>query len=106
MTNQKGFTLIEMLIVLLVISVLLIITIPNLSAQTGNIRTKGCEALVSTAEAQTEAYILDHGSHPATMDTLIDEDYLKQKECPTGEVLSYDTSDPKKIIVSEPVQTP
>ncbi|WP_079479681.1 competence type IV pilus major pilin ComGC [Halobacillus salinus] len=102
MFNEKGFTLIEMLIVLLVISVLLIITIPNLSAQTGSIRSKGCEALIATAEAQTEAYMLDHGTHPASIDTLIDDGYLKQKECPNGEVLSYDTSDPKKITAAAP----
>ena len=29
--NQKGFTLIEMLIVLLIISVLILITVPNLT---------------------------------------------------------------------------
>ncbi len=47
MNNEKGFTLIEMLIVLLVISVLLLITIPNVAKHNTNIQSKGCEGLVN-----------------------------------------------------------
>ncbi|ELK46233.1 ComG operon protein 3 [Halobacillus sp. BAB-2008] len=58
MKNEKGFTLIEMLIVLLVISVLLIITIPNMTKNSQNIRDKGCEALTATAEARQKPIFL------------------------------------------------
>jgi competence protein ComGC len=44
--NEKGFTLIEMMIVLLVISVLLFITIPNVTNQSNSINSKGCEAFI------------------------------------------------------------
>lgn len=44
--NERGFTLIEMLIVLLVISILLIITIPNITKNQSTIQSKGCEAFV------------------------------------------------------------
>ncbi|MCA0970098.1 prepilin-type N-terminal cleavage/methylation domain-containing protein [Halobacillus litoralis] len=102
MKNEKGFTLIEMLIVLLVISVLLIITIPNLSAQTGTIRSKGCEALISTAEAQTEAYLIENETYPATIETLVTDGYLKQTDCPNGEVLKYDSTEEGKVISEQP----
>ena len=46
MKNEKGFTLIEMMIVMLVISVLLIITIPNVAKHNSNINNKGCDAYV------------------------------------------------------------
>ncbi|XKE65995.1 prepilin-type N-terminal cleavage/methylation domain-containing protein [Jeotgalibacillus malaysiensis] len=42
--NNKAFTLIEMVIVLLVISVLLIVSLPNISSQSKEINGKGCEA--------------------------------------------------------------
>ncbi len=45
--NERGFTLIEMMIVLLVISVLLFIAIPNVTKQSGSINAKGCEAFVN-----------------------------------------------------------
>ncbi len=44
--NEKGFTLIEMMIVMLVISVLLIVTIPNVAKHNSNINNKGCQAFV------------------------------------------------------------
>ncbi|WP_152908487.1 prepilin-type N-terminal cleavage/methylation domain-containing protein, partial [Geobacillus stearothermophilus] len=44
--NQKGFTLIEMLIVLMVISVLLLIAIPNIAKHNSMINEKGCEAFL------------------------------------------------------------
>ncbi len=46
MKNEKGFTLIEMMIVLLIISVLLIITIPNIGRHNATVNEKGCEAYV------------------------------------------------------------
>lgn len=36
--NEEGFTLIEMLLVLLVISVLIILIIPNIAAQSRNVQ--------------------------------------------------------------------
>ncbi|MEH7441130.1 competence type IV pilus major pilin ComGC [Bacillus sp. JJ1122] len=88
MKNQKGFTLIEMMIVLLVISVLLIITVPNISKHSSNINTKGCEAYMKTVEAQVQAYKIDHNKTP-TFAELKTEGYLKSDEgkCPDGSVL-------------------
>ncbi|UOR12323.1 competence type IV pilus major pilin ComGC [Halobacillus amylolyticus] len=92
MNNQKGFTLIEMLIVLLIISVLLIITIPNLTENNKTIRSKGCEALTLTAEAQVEAYKIENGTFPASLDTLVTGNFLKQTTCPNGKELVYNTT--------------
>ncbi|RWZ60089.1 prepilin-type N-terminal cleavage/methylation domain-containing protein [Halobacillus fulvus] len=93
MRNEKGFTLIEMLIVLLVISVLLIITIPNLSENSTTIKDKGCEALISTAEAQVEAYyIRNDNQYPASLEVLVDDGYLKQTTCPNGDALYLNTA--------------
>lgn len=44
--NEKGFTLVEMLIVIAIISVLIILFIPNLTGKTKDVNDKGCEALV------------------------------------------------------------
>lgn len=42
--SNKGFTLVEMMVVLLIISVLLLVTIPNIARHTATIDSKGCEA--------------------------------------------------------------
>lgn len=85
MKNQKGFTLIEMMIVLLVISVLLIITVPNISSHSSNINEKGCEAYMKMVEAQVEAYKIDKNVTP-TIELLKSGGYLKNEAaaCPDG----------------------
>ncbi|WP_394217821.1 competence type IV pilus major pilin ComGC [Halobacillus trueperi] len=82
--NEKGFTLIEMLIVLLVISVLLIITIPNMSKNSDSVKAKGCEALQKTVEAQAQAYFIEKGNFPDSTQTLVTEEYISQDTCPDG----------------------
>ena len=88
MKNQKGFTLIEMMIVLLVISVLLIITVPNISKHSSNINSKGCQGYVKLVEAQVQAYKIEHNTIP-TFTQLADEGYLKSAEakCPDGSAI-------------------
>ncbi|MGP4061724.1 competence type IV pilus major pilin ComGC [Halobacillus litoralis] len=99
LNNEKGFTLIEMLIVLLVISVLLIITIPNMAQNSTTIRSKGCEALIKTVEAQGEAYYIDTDSYATSIDILESSDYISTTTCPNGDELAY--SDGKVSIVGE-----
>ncbi|MGV2938249.1 competence type IV pilus major pilin ComGC [Mesobacillus sp. LC4] len=100
MKNQKGFTLIEMMIVLLVISVLLIITVPNIATHSSNINSKGCEGYIKMVEAQVQAYKIDNNSIP-TFDQLKTDKYLKNtgSQCPDGKtelVINSDGSVLKK----------
>jgi competence protein ComGC len=84
MKNEKGFTLVEMMIVMLVISVLLIVTIPNVARHNTNINTKGCEAFVKMVQAQVQSYIIDKNKVP-TMSDLISDNYLiEDTGCPNG----------------------
>lgn len=78
--NEEGFTLIEMLLVLLVISVLIILIIPNIAAQSSNVQDTGCDAQVKMVQSQIEAYTLNEGSDPADMSALTDGGYLTQEQ--------------------------
>ncbi|WP_043933869.1 competence type IV pilus major pilin ComGC [Bacillus sp. EB01] len=91
--NQNGFTLIEMMVVMLVISVLLAITIPNVTKHNDTINKKGCGALLKVVEAQVQAYHLENGVYPSNLAVLIDGKYLEpgSGNCPGGG---------KKIVVS------
>ncbi len=84
MKNEKGFTLIEMMIVMLVISVLLIITIPNITKHNSNINNKGCEAFVKMVQSQVQSYEIEHNAYPASIDDLVTEKYLNTTKCPDG----------------------
>jgi competence protein ComGC len=84
MRNEKGFTLIEMMIVMLIISVLLIITIPNIAKNNSNINNKGCSAFQKMVEAQVQSFEMENDRAPESIDELISENYLKTKKCPDG----------------------
>lgn len=90
--NERGFTLIEMMIVLLVITVLLFIAIPNVAKQSKNINEKGCEAFVHMVQGQVQAYRIDNNSLPSSVDTLVTDGYLRDDEtnCPGGSAVTID----------------
>ncbi|AQX53761.1 prepilin-type N-terminal cleavage/methylation domain-containing protein [Priestia flexa] len=89
--NEKGFTLIEMLIVMLVITVLLLIMVPNVLKHNAVINNKGCSALVKTVEAQVQVYELENGTKP-TLNELESGGYLKEGTvCPNGSKITIGT---------------
>ncbi|WP_019242547.1 MULTISPECIES: competence type IV pilus major pilin ComGC [Bacillus] len=99
--NQKGFTLIEMLIVLLVISILLIITIPNIVKQQDSIQNKGCEAFVKMVQGQVQSYQIDNNKLPTSLSILKDEGYIHKTSCPNGDEVKMD--DKGKVSVASKV---
>jgi competence protein ComGC len=90
--RQSGFTLIEMMIVMLVISVLLIITIPNVTKHNSNINNKGCQAFVKMVQAQVQSYEIENNKLPTVSD-LKTGGYINNDKCPDGEtVVQIDAS--------------
>lgn len=87
--NQRGFTLIEMLIVMLIITVLIAIAIPNVTKQSSAVDEKGCKAFVQMVQGQVESYRMDLKVVP-TLTDLVSEGYLKTGEtnCPNGDVVN------------------
>ncbi|MDB8551201.1 competence type IV pilus major pilin ComGC [Turicibacter sanguinis] len=65
--NQKGFTLIEMMIVLIVVSVLTLLILPNASTYITKANTEGCAAYKSSLTSQAIATQLTHGSIPGSL---------------------------------------
>ncbi|GER72777.1 competence type IV pilus major pilin ComGC [Weizmannia acidilactici] len=82
--NEKAFTLIEMLIVLLVITVLLFLMIPNISKHTDSINNKGCDAFIAMVQGQVQAYEMDHHEFPTSISQLKDSGYVSKTTCPNG----------------------
>lgn len=79
MKKRRGFTLIEMVIVLFIISLLLLLMIPNLAAQRENANQKSEEALVTTVTNQAEMYS-ESFSDDATLDKLKDKNYITENQ--------------------------
>jgi|SRR5699024_5247272 len=95
--NNRGFTLIEMLIVLMIISVLIMLIVPNLSGKTKEVNDKGCDALVSVVQTQVDAFHLDKGNYPSSLDVLQRENYINKNQttCSNGTKILYSADDGK-----------
>ncbi len=88
MKSQEGFTLIEMMVVLLIISVLILIAIPNVTKHSATIDEKGCQAYIQMVQGQVEAFRMDKKEVPSIND-LVTNNYLKDGEtsCPNGALI-------------------
>ena len=76
----KAFTLIEMLVVLLIISVLLLLFVPNLTKQKDSVTDTGNRAVVKVVESQAELYELNHQNEKASLSKLVAEGQITQKQ--------------------------
>lgn len=89
--NEQGFTLIEMMIVLLIISVLILVAIPNVTKHSKSIDEKGCAAYVAMVQGQVEAFKMDEKNIPTDLEDLTDKEYLPENaQCPDGRQLTID----------------
>lgn len=77
--KASGFTLLEMLVVLFIISLLLLLFVPKLMTQKDNASKKSDGAIAKVVETQIEVYELDHGKKPSR-EELIDEGYVKEEQ--------------------------
>lgn len=73
-----------------IISLLLILIIPNIAKQTSHIQSTGCDAQVKMVNSQIEAYALKHNRNPSNIDDLVSDGFIKegQKTCKSGQTIS------------------
>ncbi|MGK0552407.1 competence type IV pilus major pilin ComGC [Enterococcus faecalis] len=77
--TYEGFTLLEMLIVLFILSVLILLFVPNLSKHKETVNKKGDDALLKVVDAQIELYSLEKNRTPSLTD-LVNEGYITQEQ--------------------------
>ncbi|HEP1802087.1 TPA: prepilin-type N-terminal cleavage/methylation domain-containing protein [Streptococcus suis] len=77
--KKKAFTLVEMLVVLGIISLLLLLFVPNLSQQKDAVQEKGDAAVVKVVESQMELYELKY-EKKATVEDLQQAGYITEKQ--------------------------
>ncbi|EKR9302546.1 prepilin-type N-terminal cleavage/methylation domain-containing protein [Enterococcus faecalis] len=77
--KYAGFTLLEMLIVLLIISVLILLFVPNLAKHKETVDKKDNEAIVKIVESQIELYTLEKNKTPS-LNELVNEGYITKEQ--------------------------
>lgn len=86
--NKKGFTLLEMLMVMFIITVLLLLTIPNITKHKDAVEETGCESFADVVQTQVEAYELIEGEEPSSISQLYNAGYITSETCSDGTTLS------------------
>lgn len=73
-SEESGFTLIEILVVMAIISMLAIMVAPNLFRQQAGAMRDVARTEISTLEAALDIYRLDVGEYPDSLDGLMTND--------------------------------
>jgi competence protein ComGC len=90
MKNENGFTLIEMMIVLLIISILMLIALPSMTKNNKVVKSLGCEATIDLVQGQVGAYEAENGDLP-TPEELKEQGYVDTIVCPDKSPLTIDS---------------
>lgn len=96
--SERGFTLIEMMIVLMIISILLLIAIPNMTSNNKVANDRGCDATIDLLQAQVGAYYVENKKYPENLEALKDK-FVDTIECPNGTKLILDEN--RKVVKLE-----
>ena len=84
--KDEGFTLIELMVVVLIIGILVAIAIPVFNQAKANAQRKACYSNQRTIEGSANTYVAETGSAVGlTLGQLVTLDYLKaEPKCPAS----------------------
>ena len=74
---QSGFTLVELMIVMAIISILVLLAIPNYKTAIRHAREAALKQDLQTMRAAIDSYTMDKQKAPQSLDDLVQEGYLR-----------------------------
>ena len=80
--NDEGFTLVEMLIVIVVLGILAGIAVFGVAQFRDDASATSCNATKKTVETAADAYLAQTGSQAASTQALVNAGYLKSNTVP------------------------
>lgn len=77
---KRGFTLIEMVLVMSVIVIIFLLTLPNIQQTLGIVNNKGCDAQVKVIDAAILQYKLKFDETPTNISQLVEAGLISQRQ--------------------------
>lgn len=89
---KKGFTLLEMVVVVIIISILFLLTVPNVSKVINSVDNRACQAMTKVVDSAIAQFKLDYGTMPNSINDLVNGGYISQEQtqCSNGNSLSIE----------------
>ncbi len=78
--QRKGFTLLEMTIVVIIISVIFLLSVPSIQKTLGVVNDKGCKALEKVGNAAILEYKMEYGEYPSSAEDLVSAGLLNDSQ--------------------------
>ena len=77
---KKGFTLLEMIVVVAILSILFLLAIPNIQKVLNVVETKGCNAQVKVVDTAIIQYKLIYGQLPNDISDLVIAELISEDQ--------------------------
>jgi len=105
--RQKGFTLIEVLLIVVILGIIAAIAIPRLMASRAQAQEKTCRTNVANINTALEKYYFDTGKYPGDTGAATFTDFLSLTDyfpdgapvCPSGGTYSLKTTKRAKCTI-------
>lgn len=76
--NRKGMTLIEIMVVISIIGIVATMFVVNITGRMKKAKIKTASTQMATIANQVEAFEVENGEFPPSLEQLVEEEYLKK----------------------------
>ena len=96
--NEKGFTLIELIIVIAIIAIISAILAPSFSRMTIRSRLKADISTARELTRQAGLYNADKGDYPSAINDLVTAEYIEKEPKPQTKSATFDWQGDKYVV--------